>query len=162
MRSTSATADPRVVVDVPVPRLMTQRVLQRTMEQITGVPVPQVVEEIVQEEIVDLVRLTSATVDRRVNVDVPVPQIMEENVEVVKMSSRSVSRNVCSQIIDEPVPQFERDRRAGEVDECNSGPSNYRVCTYSTDYGGAGSRAHRGADYRCPRTTGRRGPLGCL
>ena len=36
------------------------------------------------EEIVELERWTSATADRRVNVDVAISQIMEGNVEVVE------------------------------------------------------------------------------
>ena len=46
------------------------------------------------------------------------PQIMKKNVEVVRMSSRSASRNVCAQLVEVPVPQnCARDRRAGEFHE---------------------------------------------
>ena len=47
--------------------------------------------------------------------------------------------------------EFGKDRGAGEVDEFNSGSSNCRGCAHSTDYGGTGSSAHRGADYPAPQ-----------
>ena len=121
VRSTSATADPRVIVDVLVPREMEERVLQRTMEQITDVTVSQVVAKIEQfVQIIPQERISK----RSQNVDVPVPQISEKIVNAVFF------------------------------DECNSGPSNKCSCVYSTDFGGAGSAAHRGADYRRLRATG--------
>lgn len=70
--STSATADRRVTVDVPFPRIMDENVevvkmfprsaCQNVFSQLDGEPVPQ--------EIVERVRWTSATADRRVSADV--------------------------------------------------------------------------------------------
>ena len=95
---------------VLVPQIMEERVQQRTVQQIIDVTVPQVMKEIMQvaqftlhermseriieqivdvpvqnlEEIVELVRLTSAAADRRTSVDELNPQILKVIVEVVE------------------------------------------------------------------------------
>ena len=56
-----------------------ERILERIIEQIDDVPVPQIL-----EVIVDWVRLMSATEDRRAIVDVLIPQIVKSNVEIVE------------------------------------------------------------------------------
>ena len=68
-------------------------------EQIAVVPVPQILKEIVELE-------------RWMNECHSGPSryrgwaFRRKNVEAVKMSSRSASRNVCAQLVDEPVPQI--------------------------------------------------------
>ena len=94
VRSTSATADPRVIVDVPIPRIMTEQVLQRTMEQITDVPVPPVVEE----KCAGCPNHSpKERISKRVSqlVDEPVPQNLEEIVELVGWTNATADRRVC-------------------------------------------------------------------
>ena len=66
----------------------------------------------------------SATAARRVIVDGLFPQIMVENVEVVKMSSRSATRNVCAQLVNEPVPRILNEI----VEQANSSLCLTRTC----------------------------------
>ena len=59
------------------------------------------------EEAVELVRWTSATTDRRVIMDVPIPQIMEENVEVVANVFQDwISERIREQVVTVPVSRF--------------------------------------------------------
>ena len=62
------------------------------------------------------------------DVDVHVPQVVKEI--VVVRSSRIISPNRLSMC---HTSEFGRDRRAGEVDECNGRPSSNHGCACSTD-----------------------------
>ena len=59
-----------------------------------GVPVPQIMEERVQQRTAALI------------IDVPVPQVMQEIVQVSRSLPVSASRRVLSQIVDVPMPQI--------------------------------------------------------
>ena len=126
------------------------RVSERIGEQISDKPMPQIL-----KEIVELVRLTSATVDLRAIVDVPDLQnrngfgsaqwsrcrrprttVRERNcagdrVRFPRARLGEYHRTDCRCAISS---EFGRDRRAGEVDECNGRPSSDRRRAYSTDY----------------------------
>ena len=67
---------------------------------------------------------------------IPRVQVLGEIVEPFQIKSQErVLERIGEQIVDEPVPQkLQRDRRAGEFDECNGRPSNNRGCACPTDY----------------------------
>ena len=109
----------------PIPQIMDERVRPRPVMQILEVCPDQspgaylgtyvhrssMSQCFNLEEIVELVWWTSATADRRVNVDVPVPQIMEKNVEVVEnvfqeWAAEWISERICEQIVAVLVPRF--------------------------------------------------------
>ena len=113
---TSARADRRAIACVRTPQILEERDEQRTAVQrswknragcpdlspksasrFVDVPVP-----LNLVEIVELVKSTSATTDRRVNV-----QIMEKNVEVVEMVHHEwISERIREHIVAVLVPRF--------------------------------------------------------
>ena len=76
--------------------------MSRSFPEKVDEPVPQNLEVIVER-----VGWTSATADCRVFVDVPMPQIMEENVEVVEnILQEWISERIIEQIVALLVPRF--------------------------------------------------------
>ena len=107
-----------------------ERMSERTIEQTDDVPVPQILEEIVEaltlvqpqtaeqtedmlqfpQETSEMVRLASQErVRQRPDehiVDESISQMTEENVEVVKIvPQKRISEGICEQVVDAPVPQ---------------------------------------------------------
>ena len=76
--------------------------LHRQVEQIVDVPVPQVVEEVVQvDRIVPQERVQQRTVEQIV--EVPVPQMVEEVVHVPQIQVQErIVQNIVEQIVEVP------------------------------------------------------------
>ena len=84
-----------------------ERVSERSEERVVAMPVPQIMEEIV--EVIQLVR-QERILERIVEeiIDVPVPQVMEEITEFVKLLPQErVQNRTVEQIVDVPVPQIQ-------------------------------------------------------
>jgi len=97
-----------------------ERVQQRTVEQVVDVPVPQVVEEVIEvAKVIPQERVQQRTVEQVVDVpvpqiveeileqvvDVPVPQVVEEVVEIAKVIPQErVQQRTVEQVVDVPVP----------------------------------------------------------
>ena len=77
------------------PKVITQEwVSERVVEQIVDIPIPQIV-----EEIVEAIRLVLQERIVQEIVDVPVPQIMEEILEVVRVMSQD-ARHKSGTLVD--------------------------------------------------------------
>ena len=114
------------LLDPEIQRLLTQLcpVLERTMEPIVCVPVPQILEEIVEVRVLD--ECSSGPSSNRGFVDGDSPHHSLHSLECV-----------VDQIINMPVPQiWEKECLGGVVDECNSASSIHCGCAHSMIEGG--------------------------
>ena len=127
------------------------RVQNRTLEQIVGVPVPQIKE--------DGLQLVSERVQNRTLeqiVDVPVPQIEEDGLQVVP---ERLQNRTLEQIVDVSVPQIKEAIVAGVEHAPRTSRGSDRVCASARMLWTVFTSYHRSCGKSGSSWTGQEDPL---